>query len=390
MRFFSCCLGLLLSVMASIAAGPKAAENGAQTWKELQNKRAALNSFHQEFEVSQTFKIEQQNQTSKWSILVDCAAGRWRERSLSGAGDHVTIFDGGNRFDFEQGEDEYVRRKRSPKEELPQPGPYDIEHLDLSKAIERDRRPCGLTNVDHECAVIDVPIKPWMRVYGNRIMKIEAGSTRLFADTLTGLLISSRTIQNVDDGRREYQSDTTCFLKRMSYNGAVEESLFHVPPGANEVKELAAWNADRIKKQLAGKAAPELVLTGLQGESIKLSELKGRTVLLDFWATWCGACRADGPSLDKLYQKYHRTNLTIIGVSVDEDRAVVRKFLSEHPHPYTIALTSENEMPRAYQIGVFPTYLVIDPAGKLTYATEGERGFSELRRLLKKAGLDTD
>ena len=89
-------------------------------------------------------------------------------------------------------------------------------------------------------------------------------------------------------------------------------------------------------------------------------------------------CRADGPSLDKLYRKYGENNLTIIGISVDEDRAVVQKFLSEHPHPYAIALTTENEIPRPYRIGVFPTYIVIDSDGKVASATEGEKGFSDL------------
>lgn len=200
-----------------------------------------------------------------------------------------------------------------------------------------------------------------------------------------------RIVQNTDDGRASYQSDTTYLLKRMSYNGAVDEALFRVPPSAtNKVKELSQWNAARIKKQLAGKAAPDFALTDLQGKTVKLGDLKGRTVLLDFWTTWCGPCRADGPSLDKLSQKYGAKNLTIIGVSVNEDRTTVQKFLGEHPHPYTVALTTENEMPRPYQIGVFPTYIVIDSDGNLAAAAEGERGFSDLRKLLKKAGLETD
>jgi thiol-disulfide isomerase/thioredoxin len=217
------------------------------------------------------------------------------------------------------------------------------------------------------------------------------GSRLLVFDTTTGLLLSSRTIENMENPHGGYQSDVIYMLKRMTYNGAVDEALFQLPASATkEVKELPRWNADRIKKQLAGKAAPDLVLTDIQGKAIKLSDLKGKTVLLDFWATWCGPCRADGPSLDKLYQKYGGSNLAVIGVSVDEERPVVQKFLSQHPHKYPIVLTTENEMPRAYQIGVFPTYVVIDTEGKVAFATEGEKGFSELRRLLKKAGLEMD
>ena len=86
-------------------------------------------------------------------------------------------------------------------------------------------------------------------------------------------------------------------------------------------------------------------MTDIQGRPLKLSDLKGKTVLLDFWATWCGPCRADGPALDKLYGKYGDKNLAVIGISVNEDRSVVQKFLAEHPHKYSIALTTENEIP---------------------------------------------
>lgn len=166
---------------------------------------------------------------------------------------------------------------------------------------------------------------------------------------------------------------------------------FVCPPDATEeVKELPRWNANRIKKQLAGKTAPDLVLTDMQGRTIKLSDLKGKTVLLDFWTTWCGPCRSDAPSLDKLYEKYGGKDLAVIGISVDEERPVVQKFLSGHPHQYHIVLTTENEMPRTYQIGVFPTYIVIDADGKVAAASEGAQGFSELRKLLKKAGLEAD
>ncbi len=368
-----------------------AAANVSQAWDELRTKREALKTFHQEFEISRAFQMERSSQASKSSNMVDSANGRWRERSISGAGARITIFDGKDLFELEDGGTEYLRAKRSSKEESPQPNPYSSAHLDFSKGVERDRRSCGLSNVEHECVTLDIPVKPYVQNGPSSAMKVMGGSRRVVFDTVTGLLISSRTLQNVDNQRGGYQSDVTYMLRRMSYNGTADESLFSVPSTAlKEVKELSRWNADKIKKQLAGKEAPDLAMTDIQGKAIKLSDLKGRIVLLDFWATWCGPCRADGPSLDRLYQKYGDKNLAILAISVDEERPVVQKFLSEHPHQYSVALTTENEMPRAYQIGVFPTYVVIDAEGKVASATEGDKGFSELRRLLKRAGLDTD
>ena len=80
----------------------------------------------------------------------------------------------------------------------------------------------------------------------------------------------------------------------------------------------------------------------------------------------------------------------IIGLSVGEDRAVVEKFLKEHPHKFPIALTAENDLPRHYEVAALPTYVIIDAEGNLDTAVEGDRGFDGLRARLKKAGLDVD
>jgi thiol-disulfide isomerase/thioredoxin len=157
-----------------------------------------------------------------------------------------------------------------------------------------------------------------------------------------------------------------------------------------EVKKLTPWNAARMKKELVGKSAPELVASDMQGNPVTLSALKGKTVMLDFWAGWCPPCRADVPALERLYKRYGDKELAVIGVSVDEEREIVEKFLKEHPHSYPVVLTTENEMPRPYQIGIFPTYIVIDPDGKIAFAVEGDKGFGELRRLLLNAGLEME
>jgi thiol-disulfide isomerase/thioredoxin len=72
--------------------------------------------------------------------------------------------------------------------------------------------------------------------------------------------------------------------------------------------------------------APELAVTDLKGVLVTLSAFKGKTVVLDFWTTWCPPCRADGPALERLYKKYGEKELVIVGISVSEDRTVVEKF----------------------------------------------------------------
>src|SRR5262245_48477073 len=79
----------------------------------------------------------------------------------------------------------------------------------------------------------------------------------------------------------------------------------------------------------------------------------------------------------------------IIGISIDEDRETV-EYLKKHPHGFPVVLSSENSLPRPYQIGVLPTYLVIGADGTLISAEEGDQGFGRLRKTLEKAGMVTE
>jgi thiol-disulfide isomerase/thioredoxin len=361
-------------------------------FSDLKAKREKLGALHQEFDVSQTSKTSHSTQSSQRQTVIDISQGQWREKSVSGSGTRVRIFDGKDLFEMEDQGDEYIRTKLQSKDADPAPSPYGFGNPLWEKAVEVQRQPCGLRGVEHTCVVIEAPLKPWIRAGTNRHnSKLLDGSTRMIFDSETGLLISSRTVQIIDNGRSTYQSDTSCTLKRMSYGASADVAIFKLPSGdLREVKELSRWDAAKIKKQLGGKTAPELALTDLKGKPVTLSSLKGRTVLLDFWTTWCPPCRADGPALEKLYRKYGEKDLMILGISVNEDREIVEKFLSEHPHTYPIALTSENEMPLPYQISAFPTYIVIDRDGTVTTAVSGDKGFGDLRKLLKKAGLESE
>ncbi len=86
-----------------------------------------------------------------------------------------------------------------------------------------------------------------------------------------------------------------------------------------------------------GKAAPELVVTALDGQTFDLAKLKGKVVLVNYWATWCAPCRKDLPKLDAFYRS-HRQNLAMIGISVDRARDLpkVRKVMASLAYPVAV------------------------------------------------------
>lgn len=384
-------LRLIGAILISLSAYGQTSTN--KLWSEFKAKREMLPGLHQEFDVTQSYKTQRgiQSMTHR-KIVVDLSQNKWREQSIGGQGDRIRIFDGQDLFLMETDGDEYVRTKQKAKDENQEPIPYGSTDLDWAKANELERRPCGFTGHDHICVIIDVPVKKWMRAGANdQITRLSDGITRVAIDTETGMLVQCNTQEVIVSPRGGYVSTLTYSLTKMSIAAPPDAALFRLPEsGVHEVKELARWDVARIKKQLIGKQAPELGVTDMQGNLVSIAELKGKTVLLDFWTTWCPPCVADAPALDKLFTKYGGKDLMIVGISVNEERGVVEKFLKNHPHTFPVVLTSENEMPRPYQIGTFPTYMVIAPDGTLTTAVEGDQGFGDLRKFLHKAGLDTE
>jgi thiol-disulfide isomerase/thioredoxin len=386
MRCWSVAVLLFLAINAS-------GQSSASTmWEDLKAKRDALPGLHQEFEVTREYQTARTTQNSKVEVVVDMAGNNWRERFVSGAGDRIRIFDGQDTFLLEEGGDEYVRTKHKSKGEDPAPEPYGSTDLDWAKGKQMGNVPCGFGENDHSCVLLQAPVKMQIRLgASSEVTRILGGIAQLAMDTQTGMLVQYRSRVTIENPRTDYAMEVSYSLKRLSFGKALEPALFQLPETAShEVKELSAWSVSRIKKQLVGKLAPGLEATDIQGNPLSLSALKGKTVLLDFWTTWCPPCRADAPELDKLYTKYGGKDLAIVGISVNEDHQIVEKFLREHPHQFPIVLTSENEMPRPYQVGAFPTYMVIASDGTLTSIADGDQGLGELRKFLKKAGMDTD
>lgn len=113
-----------------------------------------------------------------------------------------------------------------------------------------------------------------------------------------------------------------------------------------------------------GVAAPDFKAMTVTGEQMRLRSLRGRVVLLDFWATWCPPCRQEAPQLEKLWRKYRARGLVVVGVALQSGGAqAVREFAAQNKLTYRLVSDDRDEIARKYRIGPIPTTYIIDPQG---------------------------
>lgn len=158
---------------------------------------------------------------------------------------------------------------------------------------------------------------------------------------------------------------------------------FSVQTAAVAVAALLACTAQAVE---TGQSAPDFELPG-KASTIKLSDFKGKTVYLDFWASWCGPCKQSFPWMNEMQSRYGSKGLRVVAVNVDQKPDDAKAFLSTNPAGFEVAFDQVGKVPRAYAIKGMPTSMLIGPDGKVIMVHGGfkEEKREELERHIKTA-----
>lgn len=122
----------------------------------------------------------------------------------------------------------------------------------------------------------------------------------------------------------------------------------------------------------SGQPAPEFDLAGRAG-NVKLSDYKGKTVYLDFWASWCGPCKQSFPWMNDMQARYSAKGLRVVAVNVDQKSEDAKTFLKDTPASFDIAFDQTGKTPKAYAVKGMPTSVLIGPDGKVLMVHSGFR-----------------
>jgi thiol-disulfide isomerase/thioredoxin len=138
------------------------------------------------------------------------------------------------------------------------------------------------------------------------------------------------------------------------------------------------------------ETAPEVRFTSLTGQPFSTSDLRGKVVLVNFWATWCAPCRKEMPHLNRIADKYRASGLVMLGVNIDDDVRTASDVAAKLGVKFPVLLDTDKKVSKLYDLNSMPSTLVIDRNGRVRYVHRGyQDGYEDqydkqIRDLLKE------
>ena len=160
---------------------------------------------------------------------------------------------------------------------------------------------------------------------------------------------------------------------------------------------LLAQSLDETKKEYAkkmfSKPAPDFTLKNLEGKNVKLSDLKGKVVVIDFWATWCGPCVQSFPGMKKAADKYKDdANVVFLFIATSEDpnnrEERLKKFIERKKYDFNVLVDANDVAAEKFGVSGIPSKFVIDPAGNVCFNSVGFNGSTEQTALEMEAMVE--
>jgi peroxiredoxin/outer membrane lipoprotein-sorting protein len=233
---------------------------------------------------------------------------------------------------------------------------------------------------DLECEVIETTYRQ------PDSLEATLGPDTLWVDPQNALVVQS--VHNVASDVQGMPMKTRILLEYdiLDMDALAPDSLFvFTPPGgAKLVEKLSIGEASA---DLVGKPALDFKLSALEGKAYRLEDLRGKVVLIDFWATWCPPCRRELPAIEKIYRDYREKGLVVLAVT-SEPKGVAASFIEKHGYTFPVLIDVEQTVFDKYAVRSIPVVIVVDRQGQISAHFTGFRDESELVSAIHRAGIE--
>jgi peroxiredoxin/outer membrane lipoprotein-sorting protein len=301
--------------------------------------------------------------SSSHTRLLFTASGKWRAET-SGSGERsIEISDGKTVWEYFPESNQYIA--------------YSLGNLrntiaDRYRSIAQTRGSAAIAGSEHfgdvDCTLVKIE-RPdstrtlWIDPKTNFILKDDATTT---FTTPTDSIIS--------------QSVTTFSPVRLL--PSADEQLFSFDP-----QKVQAKPREQLRQQAStnsvGKAAPSFTLLDVVNKPLNLSDLKGKVVLLDFWATWCVPCRAALPNLELLHRDFKEKGLLVLGVDTEEPKDQTA-FMERFGYTFRSLVDANERVKNLYAVGGIPATVLIDKDGNIQMFDTGTASYDSLRETVRR------
>lgn len=355
-----------------------------------------LNSYH--FEVSELAELKSEAGEKKVETRMEVAFSRPDKIRIimkSPAGEVQSFSDGTFTLTYLPRLKQYVRRSVTAANEGADRKNKTPESALLSIAIQFPDRykkildgveaaritseeSLTLDGISRDCAVVQVKTH-------SAPDPVESSSSRTYwIEKRSGLILKmiSGGKDAMEAGGERIETTVTSIFHLARINQNLPESLFEFmpPEGAQEVAEFGQ------SRSLPGDEAGDFRLKALDGQEVQLKNLRGKVVLLNFWASWCGPCRLEMPFIEKLHHELKDKGLMVFGVN-DEDVDTIRDYIKENGYSFPTLLDQDQEVLQLFRVRAIPTMIVIDKQGIIVSYRVGLSPQNELRASIRKAGI---
>lgn len=215
----------------------------------------------------------------------------------------------------------------------------------------------------------------------------ENGHGAYWFDPRSGLVLKSSVTTLNEQNGMEMEGTMTSAITSFTLNGKPSEDLFNYTPVAG-TRVVDSFERLLNPDSMVGETAADISFTTFAGETVNLSDYRGKVVFLDFWATWCGPCRMEMPHIQKLYEEMKDAGEVVFLGASNEDQKTIQAWLEKNPYTFKIVMVKPEDAQTKFKVSSIPAGFVIDREGKIAAHMIGAQSEKQLRDALKKAGIE--